>query len=74
MEERKQVKISLGTAICLFIILILVFALLGVLYYHHYMDKNKPKTIITQATTTMKLSVIATEKEDAILATDGDIE
>ena len=67
MEEKKQVKISLGTAICLFIILILVFALLGVLYYHHYLAKNQPKTVIKQATTTMQLTVIATEDEDSTL-------
>lgn len=42
-EEKKQIKISLGTAICLVIIVILVIALVGVVCYNW--DKNEDKTI-----------------------------
>lgn len=41
MEEKKQVKISLGTAICIFLIIILVAAMVGtVIYYNRKIDKE----------------------------------
>ena len=41
MEEKKQLKISLGTAICIFIIIILVSALVGtIVYYNKTQEKN----------------------------------
>lgn len=40
MEEKKSIKISLGTVICMFIILILIFALIIVYYFGFVADKN----------------------------------
>ena len=41
MEEKKQIKISLGTVICVFIIILLVIALVGtVIYYNKAQEKN----------------------------------
>lgn len=40
MEEKKSIKISLGTVICMFIILILIFALVIVYYFGFVADKN----------------------------------
>lgn len=41
MEEKKSIKVSLGTVICMVIILILVFALIIVYYFGFVADKNK---------------------------------
>lgn len=46
MEEKKQVKISLGTAICIFIIILLVIALIGTIIY--YNTNNKKENIIQE--------------------------
>lgn len=35
MEEKKQIKVSLGTTVCLFIIFLLVIALVGMWYYYN---------------------------------------
>ena len=40
MEEKKSLKISLGTVICMFIILILIIALV-VVYYLGFIINNK---------------------------------
>ena len=41
MEEKKKIKISLGTAICIFIIILLAAVLVGtVVYYNKAQDKN----------------------------------
>lgn len=41
MEEKKQIKISLGTAICIFIIVILIVALGGMWYYYNFINKEE---------------------------------
>lgn len=46
MEGKKQVKISLGTAICIFIIILLVIALVGTIMY--YNTNNKKENIIQE--------------------------
>lgn len=41
MEEKKQIKVGLGTAICIFIIILLVIALAGsIIYYNSKIDKE----------------------------------
>lgn len=39
MEDKKSIKISLGTVICLFIIFILIVALVGMYFYYNYFRK-----------------------------------
>ena len=41
MEDKKTVKVSLGTVICLFIILILIIALIGMWYYYNMIQNPK---------------------------------
>lgn len=41
MEENKLVKVSLSTVICMFIILILIFALIIMYYFGFVADRNK---------------------------------
>lgn len=43
MEEKKGIKVSLGTVICMFIIFILIIALLGMWYY--YNNLNQPTEV-----------------------------
>lgn len=40
MEDKKYIKISLGTLICIFIIFILIFIILGMWYYYNNIDTN----------------------------------
>jgi len=40
MDDKKTIKVSLGTVICMFIILILIFALIVVYYFGFIADKN----------------------------------
>ena len=40
MEEKKQVKLSLGITICIFIIILLIIALFGVVYYYNKKESN----------------------------------
>ena len=47
MEEKKSIKVSLGTVICMFIIFILIIALIGMYVYYNYIltdNKNKVET------------------------------
>jgi len=41
MEENERIKISLGTAICIFIIMILILALIGTIIYYNKNDAEK---------------------------------
>lgn len=45
MEEKKSIKVSLGTAICIFIIVLLVIAL-GLVYYLGFIRNNKRINVI----------------------------
>lgn len=40
MEDKKAIKVSLGTVICMFIILILIFALIAVYYFGFVANKD----------------------------------
>ena len=40
MEEKKKVKLSLGTAICIFIIIVLLLAIGGMAYYYNFVKKD----------------------------------
>ena len=40
MEDKKVVKVSAGTAVCIFIIILLVIAL-GVMYYFGFVNNKK---------------------------------
>ena len=41
MENKGKITISLGTAICIFIIVLLVIALVGVICYNSNKEKNE---------------------------------
>lgn len=47
MEDKKSITVSLGTTICLIIIVLLIFAL-GVVYYFGFMKNNKEITQSSQ--------------------------
>ncbi len=40
MEEKKSIKVSLGTVICIFIIIMLVLAIIGIVYYYNGTSNN----------------------------------
>jgi len=40
MEGKKEIKVSLGTVICIFIIIMLVLAIIGIVYYYKVMPIN----------------------------------
>ena len=46
MEEKKQIKMSLGTSICIFIIILLVIALAGMYLYFNKEGKNNVNGIV----------------------------
>ena len=54
MEEKKQIKVSLGTAVCVFIIIILLLVIAGMYVYYNYTpknnDKNNNSTVISNKT------------------------
>ena len=50
MEEKKTIKVSLGTVICIFIIIILIMVLIGMWYYNN-MDKVDNKQISQKIST-----------------------
>lgn len=49
MEEKKEIKITLGTIICIIIIIILLLAIGGLYYYNHVKEKqtSNSNTIVT---------------------------
>jgi len=49
MEEKKQVKISLGTAICIFIIIVLIAAMAGIVIF--YNSNSKKETVVEEKET-----------------------
>ena len=40
MDEKKSIKVSLGTVVCIFIIVLLVIALVGMYYYYNHNKSN----------------------------------
>lgn len=61
MEEKKEIKVSLGTAACMFIILILIVALVVMhFYYNNKLDSNSEK----QISNNVELNINTTEKEN----------
>ncbi len=65
MKENKKIKIGLGTAICIFIIVLLIIALAGV-YYFGFIKNNEKIEVINN-------EKIALEKEITTLEQDNNL-
>ena len=49
MDEKKSIKVSLGTVICIFIIILLIIALVGMYFYYNNKNSVDKNVISTKA-------------------------
>jgi len=71
MEEKKEVKVSLGTVICIFIILALIVAL--AVMYLYYNNKLEYKNTELNNSTTEKQYLESEKTIDNTIGTNGDV-
>ena len=65
MDEKKTIKVSLGTTVCIFIIILLI-VVLGVVYYLGFVKDNAKEQNIQSNITEQNSSIINTENNNEI--------
>ena len=71
MEEKKSVKISLGTIVCIFIIILLIVALVGI-YYLGFVKNNQEIIALKEEVNVLKSKNNVSQSEKAEVKTNSE--
>ena len=73
MDEKKSIKVSLSTVICIFIIFVLILIILGMWFYYNNLIENTNNTTITNSDSNIAINNTNADSNVAINNTNNDI-